>query len=534
MDIFVRNVPASCTVKELNEYFEKPLKECGIHIFQADKLRDKPYAVLTVLDARAGCTFLQQHGTSSPFPRAPKPLYWSCKILQFNVSTRTPDKTAMNIRSLEYHAGHTEAKAISTVTKSAQSGKREFQITTLQCGIWDYINHRLSFTPHWESLERGKVVFGAKSILILLGHQAGENHRVMIKHHDCENVVLGESTISFTLCRAPKFYRAGIDLAASMRAMDLDATKSPPKLTRLPSIDGLHAQVAGTSLVYRCTFDVPRVGYTASALLGKTGTGPPIHRLLTVPALPTQDWTETFERLIQGHEQIPFTVRYQLQKLSMAMLSPATVTHLVPKAIQLYNTHGHDATVVGLRRLYFQAPLAGPDTSAADLSTLSLESMLEECVSTYEKHRSDNPYELSKRHQHISLVHKVVVTPAGMYLRGPEPEPSNRVIRRYEEHINHFVRVVFEDEDGSSVRYDPRASNDVIYNRRFKAVLDSGLSIAGRHFSFLGFSNSSLRSQSCWFMAPFSEAGVHLQAANVLRELGDFTHIRTPAKCAAR
>ncbi|TKA65705.1 hypothetical protein B0A55_11132, partial [Friedmanniomyces simplex] len=91
-------------------------------------------------------------------------------------------------------------------------------------------------------------------------------------------------------------------------------------------------------------------------------------------------------------------------------------------------------------------------------------------------------------------------------------------------------------EDGSSVHYDPRASQDIIYHKRFKGVLDGTINIAGQAFAFLGFSHSSLRSQSCWFMAPLfdREKGSLQYAPQVIKELGDFTHIRTPAKCAAR
>ena len=51
---------------------------------------------------------------------------------------------------------------------------------------------------------------------------------------------------------------------------------------------------------------------------------------------------------------------------------------------------------------------------------------------------------------------------------------------------------------------------------------------------FLGFSHSSLRSQTCWFMAPFSLDGEVLHSRLVIKRLGEFSAIRSPAKCAAR
>jgi RNA dependent RNA polymerase len=127
-----------------------------------------------------------------------------------------------------------------------------------------------------------------------------------------------------------------------------------------------------------------------------------------------------------------------------------------------------------------------------------------------------------------------MVTPAGVYLYGPDPETRNRVLRKYSEHIEYFLRVQFCDEDGQIVRYNPTISNDDILYSRFKSVLNKGINIAGRQYGFLGFSHSSLRSQSCWFMAPFVHKGALQLYQKVIENLGDFSHIRSPAKCAAR
>lgn len=51
---------------------------------------------------------------------------------------------------------------------------------------------------------------------------------------------------------------------------------------------------------------------------------------------------------------------------------------------------------------------------------------------------------------------------------------------------------------------------------------------------FLGFSHSSLRARTCWFMAPFVKDGTLIFAQRVIKDLGDFSLIPSPAKCAAR
>ncbi|CAG8976040.1 hypothetical protein HYALB_00010321 [Hymenoscyphus albidus] len=133
----------------------------------------------------------------------------------------------------------------------------------------------------------------------------------------------------------------------------------------------------------------------------------------------------------------------------------------------------------------------------------------------------------------VAIIHKARVTAAGISLWGPEAENNNRVLRKYSGHHEFFLRVQFSDEDGNRLAFSKNTSNKPIFDR-FQKILDDGISIAGRQFSFLGFSHSSLRSQSCWFMAPFAHEGSLLYYKQVISGLGDFKNIRIPARCAAR
>jgi hypothetical protein len=85
-----------------------------------------------------------------------------------------------------------------------------------------------------------------------------------------------------------------------------------------------------------------------------------------------------------------------------------------------------------------------------------------------------------------------------------------------------------------AVQYISNVSNDVIFDDRFKSILQNGFSIAGRTFEYLGCSHSSLRAQSCWFVAPFIRDYELHSSRFIIRELGHFAPIRSPAKCAAR
>ncbi|OCL01938.1 RdRP-domain-containing protein [Glonium stellatum] len=193
----------------------------------------------------------------------------------------------------------------------------------------------------------------------------------------------------------------------------------------------------------------------------------------------------------------------------------------------------YDRSVLTFNPYLRDALSPGPDVEARDFEIKELVRLIEENASQF--FREGSIYDLARRHEHLALIHKVTVTPCALLLGGPEPEVTNRVLRQYSTHTDYFIRVTFADEDGELIRFDGRASQHKIFHERFKSVLDNGVNIAGRRFTFLGFSHSSLRSQTCWFMAPIMRTGVDLvMAERVIKQLGDFTSIRSPAKCAAR
>ncbi|KAL2755351.1 hypothetical protein ACRALDRAFT_2105455 [Sodiomyces alcalophilus JCM 7366] len=131
-------------------------------------------------------------------------------------------------------------------------------------------------------------------------------------------------------------------------------------------------------------------------------------------------------------------------------------------------------------------------------------------------------------------IFKATVTPTRITLHGPDPEPMNRILRKFPEFSEYFLRVQFCDENGDDLFFSPKVSNEAVFER-FRKVLNQGIPVAGRVYSFLGFSHSSLRSHSAWFSAPFVDKAGELQTyAVIIRSLGDFKHIRVPARCAAR
>ncbi|PCH33549.1 RdRP-domain-containing protein [Wolfiporia cocos MD-104 SS10] len=137
----------------------------------------------------------------------------------------------------------------------------------------------------------------------------------------------------------------------------------------------------------------------------------------------------------------------------------------------------------------------------------------------------------------------VVITPTTMSLEGPFPDRSNRVIRRYMENQDCFLRVSFVDETRLTYRFDREVDLRSFVNRRVKGFLLNGLDIAGRHFDFLAYSQSALKEHAVWFVKPFTDpsTGRRVDASSIIQSLGSFQNlafdrelIYCPARYAAR
>ena len=557
MDIFVRDVPVNCSQKQIKKFFRRPLAAFGIEDFHADKFRDKPLANLTVLDVESAERFLGQYGVPANAPRhvrARTSLLWDGKIIMCSKSRNEPDD--YSVKALAHEASQRAAQAQcadNDRNKNSQNKKTtRFVIQGVSCGAWDYRDTELVFVRHFLDPRQGTASFGVHGAVILLGGTGTTQCRININFHDCRNIVLGsyeDPSVTFTLQCPPKFYEVGgVDvLAEALMSITLGpaavTTKKADK-TRSTGINDRHTEkIAGTCFVYRIRLSDSGVLSSVRTLLSRGKKMPPTIPTSTSTIPPPKPLHDSFVRLehdlvdTQRYGHLPFGIRFQLYRLARnGVLPPLKVQQLLQTIYIIFQDYGTDATLSAVRRFYRRVPFAGPETIASELTLYTLEEHLVTLADDYNhyKYSPENAYEIAKRHTHINLVHKVVVTPAAMYLEGPEPEPTNRVLRRYQKNTDDFIRVVFQDEDGASVRYDPQASQDRIFHGRFKQVLDGNILIAGKGFSFLGFSHSSLRAQSCWFMNPiFSDGGLKLPEL-ILKELGDFSKIRIPAKCAAR
>ncbi|XP_030548273.1 RNA-dependent RNA polymerase 6-like [Rhodamnia argentea] len=149
-----------------------------------------------------------------------------------------------------------------------------------------------------------------------------------------------------------------------------------------------------------------------------------------------------------------------------------------------------------------------------------------------------------KESNDIVEIRRLAITPTKAHCLPPEVELSNRVLRKYKDVADRFLRVTFMDEglqtmnanvlsyyvapilkDIKSISFSQKTN---IF-RRVRMIMTDGFYLCGRKYSFLAFSSNQLRDRSAWFFAEDKEIDVN----KIKAWMGKFNN-RNTAKCAAR
>ncbi|KAL6237096.1 hypothetical protein BDW75DRAFT_249549 [Aspergillus navahoensis] len=219
--------------------------------------------------------------------------------------------------------------------------------------------------------------------------------------------------------------------------------------------------------------------------------------------------TSLQDLLDTSHIHLPFAVRYMLEVcISHGFLSEFNMTR------------------------EFALKLAG-------LEELQARKLLEHV--TLQKKTYYNPMEIfdikfvkgaivGKISSHCCLVRSARITPSTVYYNVPSVDISNRVIRHYVNLADNFLRVRFTDEKHiGRIRAAADDTMDEVLTR-IKRALANGITIGSIRYEFLAFGNSQFREHGAYFFAP--KDGV--TAASIRAWMGQFSHIRSIAKYAAR
>ncbi|KAI0367741.1 RdRP-domain-containing protein [Pilatotrama ljubarskyi] len=305
---------------------------------------------------------------------------------------------------------------------------------------------------------------------------------------------------------------------------------------RLPYLDKPHQAISQFAYQIRLVLDDPKARHDFKTLCTEAGIRPPakvpidvqscgFFRPKTMQAV--RGWITNFE----------WPVAFQLDALLRnALLNTGDLYDLRADIEEL---HEKDAEFAADVLRHFSEKLQSKQRSetavecfkktlAADQETLAADEAVEGSLA--------NEDLSSLESRGVLKCYHVIVTSSRVLLEGPYDTQSNRIVRKYHDYRENFVRVEFRDENGLSIRWPKDVSGRSLIEQRFGSILKEGLDIAGRLFRFLGYSTSGLREHTAWFMSDFEHPDEGLVTPEKIRsDLGDFSKVNMiPAKYAAR
>lgn len=204
--------------------------------------------------------------------------------------------------------------------------------------------------------------------------------------------------------------------------------------------------------------------------------------------------SDKLEALQKWLRYFNWCVTFQIEALVRSMaIDVAEALELMPVVDQVVKTKGKEVAASMLRKFHSKAKHMFWDVEE--------EVDLRQCFLDFEK-ECDKPTSLSSlKPSEGSLrdVFHVMITPTTMFLEGPLPERSNRVVRMYEpQHQESFLRVSFVDEARLQYRFDREIDGENFIRSRVGPFLLEGLTIARRRFQFLAYSQSALKEHAVW------------------------------------
>ncbi|KAE8313996.1 RNA dependent RNA polymerase-domain-containing protein [Aspergillus transmontanensis] len=527
MEVFLHRVPADLNRHGFKRELEPFMKTLRIQDFICEKPRKKRFGTITFLHVDDAERFLQTHGEKlNPLGG----LMSNLKLMGVGVCckpSRYPPKP-FALRTLEHEAqerakGHRERPDESVV----------FEMQQYSCGRCDFVGDQLTYSPEVQWSARGTIKFKTRSMIVNVIPEC----RIRIPLATIVSLIYStDGTLAVTLSDVPFFFKV---MGTSYNPLGIASSR-----IRLSNLGNGHDKVVGQCLVYQ--FKVSVVDFRANIEKLKDWEITIYRYNLATARSPLCSQTVSFEfhKLLSElaectrSSSVPFGILFQLQALAQnAYLHPTTIRQLAERLRKRFaedKAAGRDPiTVDGMRKLFNMIgwPFPGDDPRVYEVDFLvaTLEENHREIQDgfAYREGLHENTVNMTK-------VNRVNVTPTRITLHGPEMEPQNRILRKFPNHHEYFIRVQFCDENGEDLLFNANVDyKDIFW--RFKDIMTRGIQIAGRTYNFLGFSHSSLRSRAVWFSSPFVDDNGHMQTYfTIVSAIGKFSHITSPARCAAR
>ncbi|RPB21622.1 RdRP-domain-containing protein [Terfezia boudieri ATCC MYA-4762] len=564
MEIFLTNLPPKCNEPRLKNVLRAPLKELGIRAFDVHVFRKGGIGTLTVSEEEFGLKILTKYGSSPNFRmrnRVPNnAIRVSGKPIVFSPSRNTPDKHSIKALRESHRKIIQEEARQDTLQDASDERMKKFDVQGVECGLWQMWEDKIPVFNSYYKLEKdGQIVFGRDGVRVMIYEtpepddlEPQKSYMILIPYFTMEAITVGTyglPQVTFTLSMAPRFY--SIESGGLLGALSLvGGPQLQESRTRKSSIDAYHSVFAAFCFVYRFPLRSAQAMYDLQSL-GKHKGVPPIESINTSYSSGFENFLKSFMKLLSEVPSFPFPVAFQLTALFANGTMPPDILYALLPNIKMLMSRDESVekknTASILQQFTRELPYQNPVDRQTAFSEKRLQSDLRECENRFKRQeavrRKDHRLPLRNAREEdgkLAFVHHAVITPAGCYFDGPKPETQNRVLRKYADKQGHFLRVTFAEEDGDTLTYERDVDQKLIYCR-FKEYMittidgqGGKLLIGGRVFSFLGFSGASLRNHTCWFMAPFEHEGEYIDAPALIAKLGDFSHITTPGKCAAR
>ncbi|OHF00014.1 RNA-dependent RNA polymerase [Colletotrichum orchidophilum] len=572
MEVFLTNLPPPLTDRTLEKELKPHMNTLGILEWSCSSnssRSNKKVGWITFLHQEDGKRFLGRHGkqtitepeaTFKSTPRGRMPQRERANLMLMNTpvwaqeSNKLPDPFMLKSlahRLEEKHRQRTLQDAPSTDNTVI------FNVSHLACGHNSFgPDQTLTFNEQCRFSDRGLAKFGKRKLILKFDQGA----KVEIPYSSVVEMIHSSTPSTFTLLLSepPRFYRSNLDFKEAMERLGLSNLGYQVKsLVRELGIPGSkeHLKYAGTCLVYQLgifsrDFDHNMISLKKKELFVIA------HSKVTLNQRPISndidyhiEWTRLYVRLAEAGSanKLPFGLLFQLQSLVYNnFLHPRSVHTMLLSLEKIFQTAKAEGKPEPISEQAFRI-LHGTGLDGipfpchnTDPSELDPDELLKYLLIIEKRLRSEANVEFRdvllepEITDHHAWVYKAIITPTRIILQGPDLESLNRVLRRFPNQTDYFMRVTFADEDVSDLVFNSKVSYDKIFER-YKHILNNGLSVAGRVYQFLGFSHSSLRSHSAWFSAPFVDDSKEFQMyANIIKSLGDFEKIQIPAKCAAR
>ncbi|KAH9893857.1 rna-dependent rna polymerase [Xylariomycetidae sp. FL2044] len=563
MDLFLNNVPEDLNDTSLAKHLTPHLKELDVSNWSCQKRRKGKTATISFLRKEDAERFLHKHGhverlgtqdakgrtkATARLQLLNRPVY--CERSRFPIDP-------LMLQSLQSEREKRRQRPKETAKHYPREHKTVFSMSKLLCGFYGYARplvpsknqqNLLAFSPviRW-STPQGLAKFLQNHLLITYNDdQVGRSMRVEIPYRIIDSLVSHVNTITVTLWEPPRFFSVqnrptelgemmkGLSLAGRAGSATEKATRT--RLTQLPSRNDMHKIVMGQALVYQLELDHADFSAKLDKLRRRDKfeiTPYFFPRTRELPYLP-EGLSSFHKALHRACGSVPFEIRFQLHALvTNNYLLPWIVEGLLNKIIETrVENNPQQVSSAVLKKLLAQQPFPGPHSEASTFEVEEIWRFLQEKKGNTQQELDQELLDERAR-QNLCSIYKAQVTPTNISFWGPEPEAKNRILRRFPNHTEYFLRVTFCEEDGQDYYFSPGVSNHEV-EKRFKDIFDKGIVIADRIYRFLGFSHSSLRSHSAWFMSPFFYEGTLHNNFTVIDALGSFHDIRSPARCAAR